>query len=181
MTHHRRALILGGARSGKSRTAQDVAESSSATRIYIATAQAHDDEMRERIARHRAERDGTWQTCEAPLDLVEVLRTHIGPDKIVLVDCLTLWLSNVLLAEKNAEQETTRLVQAIVDAAGPIILVSNEVGHGIVPATPLGRVFRDAQGRLNQRIAAACDVVVFVAAGCPIILKPAPPLTLTLA
>jgi adenosylcobinamide kinase / adenosylcobinamide-phosphate guanylyltransferase len=181
MNPHRRALVLGGARSGKSRTAQDLAQSVSARRIYIATAAAHDDEMRERIDHHRAERDGTWLVVDAPLDLVEALRTHMGADHVVLVDCLTVWLSNVLLAERDIEQETERLVQAVADAAGPLILVSNEVGQGIVPATSLGRVFRDAQGRLNQRIAAACDVVVFVAAGCPVILKPAPPLNLTLA
>jgi adenosylcobinamide kinase/adenosylcobinamide-phosphate guanylyltransferase len=181
MIHHRRVLVLGGARSGKSRTAQELAETTSEKRIYIATAQAHDDEMRDRIANHRTERDDLWQTCEAPLDLADTIRMQAGPDRVVLVDCLTLWLSNVLLAERDVGQETEQLALAIADAAGPLILVSNEVGQGIVPATPLGRVFRDAQGRLNQQIAAACDAVVFVAAGCPVLLKPAPPLRLTLA
>jgi adenosylcobinamide kinase/adenosylcobinamide-phosphate guanylyltransferase len=181
MIHHRRVLVLGGARSGKSRTAQDLAEAASEKRIYIATAQAHDDEMRDRIVRHQAERDDQWRTCEAPLDLVEAIRAQTGPGRVVLVDCLTLWLSNVLLAGRDVEPDTKQLAQAIGDAAGPLILVSNEVGQGIVPATPLGRAFRDAQGRLNQQVAAVCDAVVFVAAGCPVILKPAPPLRLTLA
>ncbi len=181
MAIHRRVLVLGGARSGKSRIAQELAEEASKERVYIATAQALDDEMQERITRHRAERDSLWQTCEAPFELAEAVRMHAGLDRVVLVDCVTLWLSNILLAERNLDQETARLVQAIDDAQGPIILVSNEVGHGIVPATPLGRVFRDEQGRLNQRLATACDAVVFIAAGCPVLLKPAPSLQLKLA
>ena len=103
-----------------------------------------------------------------------------APGKAVLVDCLTLWLSNIILADRNPEPETERLVRSIREARGPLILVSNEVGRGIVPSTPLGRSFRDAQGRLNQRVAEACDAVVFVAAGCPILLKPAPALQLQL-
>jgi len=180
MTIHRRVLVLGGARSGKSRTAQAIAEAASGHRTYLATAQAFDEEMSARIARHRAERDGSWRTLEAPLDLPEAIRAHAGPGKAVLVDCLTLWLSNLLLAERDAELATEHLVGALREAAGPLVLVSNEVGHGIVPATPLGRAFRDEQGRLNQRVAEACDAVVFVAAGCPILIKPAPPLGLTL-
>jgi adenosylcobinamide kinase / adenosylcobinamide-phosphate guanylyltransferase len=180
MTIHRRVLVLGGARSGKSRTAQAIAEAASANRTYIATAQAFDGEMRERIDRHRSERDDSWQTREAPLELPEAIRAHAGPGKVVLVDCLTLWLSNLVLAERDADREAERLVRAVEAAAGPLVLVSNEVGHGIVPATPLGRVFRDGQGRLNQRVAEACDAVVFVAAGCPVLLKPAPALDLTL-
>lgn len=180
MTIHRRVLVLGGARSGKSRTAQAIAEAASADRTFVATAQAFDEEMRERISRHRAERDGSWRTQEAPLELPDAIRAHAGPGKVVLVDCLTLWLSNLLLAERDADGEAERLVRAVGEAAGPLVLVSNEVGQGIVPATPLGRVFRDGQGRLNQRLAEACDAVVFVAAGCPVLLKPAPPLDLTL-
>jgi len=180
MSTYRRVLILGGARSGKSRTALQLAESASAERTYIATAQAYDEEMRERIAQHRAERDGSWRTVDAPLGLVEAVRTQTAPGQAVLVDCLTLWLSNIVLAERDPAHEADRLVQAVRDAAGPLILVSNEVGQGIVPATPLGRRFRDEQGRLNQRIAEACDAVVFIAAGCPILLKPSPPLQLRL-
>ena len=180
MPMHRRVLVLGGARSGKSRTALELAERTSTERTYIATAQAYDDEMRERIAQHRAERDGSWRTVDAPLDLAEAVQARTAPGKAVLVDCLTLWLSNVVLAERNVAHEADRLVQAVQEAKGPLILVSNEVGQGIVPPTPLGRTFRDEQGRLNQRIAEACDAVVFVAAGCPILLKPAPSLQLRL-
>lgn len=180
MTPHRRVLVLGGARSGKSRMAQQWAEEASPTRIFIATAQAFDDEMGERIAHHRATRDASWRTLEAPLELAEAVRASAGSDRIVLVDCLTLWLSNVVLDGRDACRETDALTDALRDAGGPVLLVSNEVGQGIVPSTALGRGFRDEQGRLNQRIAQACDAVVFVAAGCPLLLKPAPPLDLRL-
>ncbi|MBA1155932.1 bifunctional adenosylcobinamide kinase/adenosylcobinamide-phosphate guanylyltransferase [Microvirga mediterraneensis] len=180
MSTCRRVLVVGGARSGKSRTALQLAESVSPERTYIATAQAYDEEMRERIAQHRAERDGSWRTVDAPLDLVAAIRAQTAPGQAVLVDCLTLWLSNIVLAERDPAHESNLLVQAVRDAGGPLILVSNEVGQGIVPATPLGRRFRDEQGRLNQQIAEVCDAVVFVAAGCPILLKPAPPLQLKL-
>jgi adenosylcobinamide kinase/adenosylcobinamide-phosphate guanylyltransferase len=180
MTSYRHVLVLGGARSGKSRTAQKLAEAASLRRVYIATAQAFDEEMRDRIARHQLERDGSWRTWEAPVDLAGAIRERTAPGGVVLVDCLTLWLSNILLAERDVEQETARLAEAVAGAAGPLILVSNEVGHGIVPATPLGRIFRDEQGRLNQRLAEICDAVLFVAAGCPVLLKPAPPLDLRL-
>ncbi|MDF2971458.1 MAG: bifunctional adenosylcobinamide kinase/adenosylcobinamide-phosphate guanylyltransferase [Microvirga sp.] len=181
MPSYRRVLVLGGARSGKSRTALQLAEQASLQRIYVATAQAFDDEMRERIALHRLERDRSWQTVDAPFELPQAIQAQTDPDKAVLVDCLTLWLSNIVLAERDPPHETGRLIQAVRDARGPLILVSNEVGQGIVPSTPLGRSFRDEQGRLNQKIAEACDAVVFVAAGCPILLKPASPLDLKLA
>ncbi|MDF2687969.1 MAG: bifunctional adenosylcobinamide kinase/adenosylcobinamide-phosphate guanylyltransferase [Microvirga sp.] len=181
MPSYRRVLVLGGARSGKSRTALQLAEQASLQRIYVATAQAFDDEMRERIALHRLERDRSWQTVDAPFELPQAIQAQTDPDKAVLVDCLTLWLSNIVLAERDPPHETDRLIQAVRDARGPLILVSNEVGQGIVPSTPLGRSFRDEQGRLNQKIAEACDAVVFVAAGCPILLKPASPLDLKLA
>ena len=180
MSVHRRVLVLGGARSGKSRIAQEWAETASGTRVFIATAQALDDEMRERIARHRSERDSSWRTEEAPLALADAIRANARPGQAVLVDCLTLWLSNVMLDGRDAKVEADALVDAVRKAEGPVLLVSNEVGQGIVPATALGRSFRDEQGRLNQRIAEACDAVVFVAAGCPVLLKPAPPLNLRL-
>lgn len=180
MTEHRRVLVLGGARSGKSRTALELAEAASAARVLIATAQALDEEMEERIAHHRAGRDPSWQTQEAPLDLVSALRTHAGPGRVLLVDCLTLWLSNLLMAGRDPARDVDALVETLTDIAGPVVLVSNEVGQGIVPATALGRSFRDHQGRLNQRVAEACDAVVLVAAGCPVLLKPAPPLDLRL-
>jgi adenosylcobinamide kinase/adenosylcobinamide-phosphate guanylyltransferase len=181
MPFYRRVLVLGGARSGKSRTALQLAEQASLQRIYVATAQAFDDEMRERIALHRLERDRSWQTVDAPFELPQAIQAQTAPNKAVLVDCLTLWLSNIVLAERDPPHETGRLIQAVRDARGPLILVSNEVGQGIVPSTPLGRSFRDEQGRLNQKIAEACDAVVFVAAGCPILLKPASQLDLKLA
>jgi adenosylcobinamide kinase/adenosylcobinamide-phosphate guanylyltransferase len=181
MTVHRRVLVLGGARSGKSRHALALAAASGLSRVFVATAQAHDDEMRERIARHQAEREGAWRMREAPLDLAAVIREETAPDRVVLVDCLTLWLSNAMLGERPVAQDGAALARAVAEAHGPLILVSNEVGHGIVPATPLGRAFRDAQGRLNQDIAAVCDAVIFVAAGCATLLKPAPALDLTLA
>ncbi len=179
MITSRRTLVLGGARSGKSRTAQALVEGSTGRWIYVATAQALDDEMHERIGHHQAERSGLWQTCEAPIALAEAVRRETGPGRTVLVDCLTLWLSNILLAGRDLADATAELVLAIREASGPLVIVSNEVGYGIVPATPLGRAFRDAQGRLNQSVAEVCEAVVFVAAGCPILLKPAPPLGLT--
>lgn len=181
MTTYRRILVLGGARSGKSRTALELAETASVARVLIATAQAFDDEMRERIEHHRAERDLSWKTVEAPLDLAAAIRANAGSNSIVLVDCLTLWLSNLLMNERDPSQEVNVLIDALKNITGPVVLVSNDVGQGIVPTTNLGRSFRDHQGRLNQCIAEVCDAVVFVAAGCPFLLKPAPPLNISLA
>jgi len=180
MSLHRRVLVLGGARSGKSRIAQQLAEASRALPVLIATAQGFDDEMRERIAHHRAERAPSWQTHEVPIDLADALRAHAGPGRVVVVDCLTLWLSNVMLDGRDAAREGGLLIETLKTVEGPVVLVSNEVGQGIVPSTALGRSFRDEQGRLNQRIADVCDAVVFVAAGCPLLLKPAPRLCLDL-
>jgi len=135
---------------------------------YVATAEAFDDEMRDRISHHRARRDERWQTIDAPLGLAATIPTLQDPS---LIDCLTLWLSNTMLAERDVETETERLLAALSSARGPIIAVSNEVGLGLVPETPLGRAFRDAQGRLNQKVAAVADRVVFMAAGLPLNLK----------
>ena len=167
----RSVLVLGGARSGKSRYALALAEAAAPQRVMIATAQAFDDEMAERIARHKAERGAGWTTREAPLALVETLAEAAGPGRVAVVDCLTLWLSNLLLAERDLEAATRAL--AALALTGPVIFVSNEVGQGIVPETPLGRAFRDAQGRANQALAAACDAVVLVTAGLPRLIKPA--------
>jgi adenosylcobinamide kinase/adenosylcobinamide-phosphate guanylyltransferase len=180
MTLHRRILVMGGARSGKSRYAQGLAESVPLAKIFLATAQAGDREMSERIAKHRQDRDESWTTREEPLALPEALHREAGAGRIVLVDCLTLWLSNVLLSGADPAAATEALKAAVGAAGGPLVLVSNEVGGGIVPDTPLGRAFRDAQGRLNQDIAGVCDRVVLVAAGCPVLLKPAPPLDMRL-
>ncbi|MBU1286239.1 MAG: bifunctional adenosylcobinamide kinase/adenosylcobinamide-phosphate guanylyltransferase [Alphaproteobacteria bacterium] len=162
-------FILGGARSGKSTRAQALAEAAGEPRVYIATAEALDEEMEARIARHKADRGAGWCTVEAPLDLVHALEAAEAP--VVLVDCLTLWLSNLMHHGRDVEAETIALCACLGRYKGEVILVSNEVGLGLVPETPLGRAFRDAQGRLNQRVAAACDVVEFVAAGLPLRLK----------
>ncbi len=164
-------LILGGARSGKSAYALECAELAADTRVFIATAEALDEEMAARIAHHRAERHESWQTIEAPVDLADAIAAHGDHDNALLVDCLTLWLSNVVHHERDVEIETAALVAAIENITGNIFLVSNEIGLGLVPETPLGRSFRDAQGRLNQRVAAVCHVVEFIAAGLPIRLK----------
>jgi adenosylcobinamide kinase/adenosylcobinamide-phosphate guanylyltransferase len=164
-------LILGGARSGKSRHAERLVERAAESGTYCATAEPGDDEMAARIAAHRARRGGFWRTVEAPLALPEAIRAESRADRPVLVDCLTLWLTNAMLAGREIEAEVAALVGALRDAAGPVVLVANEVGLGLVPETPLGRRFRDAAGRLNQEIAALADRVVFVAAGLPLVLK----------
>ena len=166
----RHRLVLGGARSGKSRHAQALAEATGPQRTYLATAEARDEEMAARIAQHQAERGEGWQTLEAPLDMPEALGT-VAESDVVLVDCLTLWLTNVMLGERDADAATDALVAALAAARQPVILVSNEVGLGLVPETPLGRAFRDAQGRLNQRMAEVVAEVRFVAAGLPLVLK----------
>jgi adenosylcobinamide kinase/adenosylcobinamide-phosphate guanylyltransferase len=167
-------LVLGGARSGKSRYACGLAEASGRTPVFIATARAGDAEMAERIARHRAERAACWRVVEEPLALVETLATETGGDQIVLVDCVTFWLANLLFVGADLASETERLAAAVEHLAGPIIFVANEVGFGIVPDNAMGRRFRDAQGWLNQRLAATCGHVVLVAAGLPLVLKPQP-------
>jgi len=164
-------LILGGARSGKSGRAQRLAEEYRERGVYIATAEPLDAEMRDRIARHQADRGAGWRTVETPLDLVGTLEQQSGQGEILLIDCLTLWLSNLMHQGLDVETETARLCDSLQGLDQDVILVSNEVGLGLVPETPLGRQFRDAQGRLNQRVAEVCDVVEFVAAGLPIRLK----------
>jgi len=177
-TTARHALVLGGARSGKTGRAQGWAEALGRARLYLATGQAFDAEMAERIARHRAERGEGWSTLEEPLDLPAALASACaapGAPDVLLVDCLTLWLSNLMHHGRDPEAETAALLAALAGASRPVILVSNELGLGLVPETPLGRAFRDAQGRLNQAVAAAVPDVVFVAAGLPLVLKGALP------
>jgi len=172
----RRVLVLGGARSGKSALAERFARDSGGQRCYIATAEAFDTEMAERIARHRADRGRDWRTIEAPRALPEALaEAAADAGNVVLVDCLTLWLSNLMLDDVEVEAATDALLSALDGARAPVILVSNEVGMSIVPATPLGRSFRDAQGVLNARVAAAATDVFLVTAGLPLRLKPAAP------
>lgn len=167
----RPTLVLGGARSGKSRFAEQLACESGLARVYLATATAGDDEMRARIAHHRAQRGAGWRTVEEPLRLADALTREAGEHRVVLVDCLTLWLSNLMHAARDVEAETEALSEWLRETRHPVLLVSNEVGLGLVPETPLGRDFRDAQGRLNQAIAATVPNVAFVAAGLPLWLK----------
>ena len=166
-------LVLGGARSGKSAFAQKAAETaaSGSSPTLIATGQAFDDEMAERIARHRADRGESWITVEAPLALPQAVAA-LPVDAVAVVDCLTLWLSNLMLDERDIETAATELVAAVAACPARLWLVSNEVGLGLVPETPLGRRFRDEAGRLHQRLAANVDAVYFVAAGLPLRLKP---------
>ena len=170
----RSLLVLGGARSGKSAYAQAIAEASGLALLFVATAQAFDDEMAARIARHAAARDVRWALIEEPLALARVIGAESVPDRLVLVDCATLWLSNQMAAAGDVHAECTQLAAAVAGSGGPLIVVSNEVGQGIVPGTGLGRAFRDAQGRLNAELAAAVTGVVAVQAGLPRLLKPAP-------
>ncbi len=167
---HELALVLGGARSGKSRYAETAITSLPGPWTYVATAQALDAEMRARIAEHRARRAAGWRTVEAPLDLAGALAsTPAGVP--VLVDCLTLWLTNVLLAGRDVDAEGAALAAGLDARRGPVWLVSGEVGLGIVPENALARRFRDAAGALNQRRAGRADRVIFVAAGLPLVLK----------
>lgn len=164
-------LVLGGARSGKSAFAERLVRRSGLARIYLATAEAGDAEMAERINRHVEGRGPGWATVEESLDLVGALTRAAAPDRAVLVDCLTLWLSNLMLADRDPTAEIAALAQALPALPGPAVLVSNEIGLGLVPDTALGRRFRDAHGRMNQALAAAAPRVVFVAAGLPLWLK----------
>ena len=163
-------FILGGARSGKSTHAESLVSAFDAPWRYIATGQAFDDEMRERIDRHRAGRNGNWQTVEAPLDLAGALR-DVADGQPVLVDCLTLWLTNQMMADADAGVACAELVEVLSRPRGPWFVVSNEVGLGIVPDNALSRRFRDEAGRLHQQVAAIADHVVFMVAGIPMKVK----------
>ncbi len=178
-------LILGGARSGKSRLAEERAVQTALPVIYLATAEARDGEMTRRIAHHRARRPADWGCAEEPLYLADALLELSQPGNCILVDCLTLWLSNLFFAGQAAAQaeagqvvecsllrgEINQLLAALPTLPGQVILVSNEVGWGIVPMNPLARLFADEQGRLNQQVAALCPQVTLVAAGLPLSLK----------
>jgi adenosylcobinamide kinase / adenosylcobinamide-phosphate guanylyltransferase len=166
-------LILGGARSGKSRLAESLAQGE---RHYIATAQAFDDEMKDRIAKHQAQRGEGWVTHEEQFGLPRKLAELDLAGRFILVDCLTLWLSNLILAERDWQGPTTALCGVLQRMTSDVVLVSNEVGLSIVPDNKLGRQFRDAQGIVNQRVAVVADNVVFVAAGLPLVLKGALPI-----
>jgi len=177
-------LVIGGARSGKSAHAEALAIATGRKLIYIATALSGDEEMAQRIAHHRARRDQNWMTVEAPIALAEAIMQYSTPDSVVLVDCLTVWLSNLLFAEQTEFPEVgpieapavfhaqrAALLEVLAQAQGDVILVSNEVGQGIIPTGAVTRWYVDEAGRLNQAVAAACDRAVLVVAGLPLALK----------
>jgi adenosylcobinamide kinase / adenosylcobinamide-phosphate guanylyltransferase len=164
-------LVIGGARSGKSVFAEGLAEASGLAKVYIATGQAFDREMSERIDIHKQRRAQGWENVEDPFDLSGVLTKVCGPDKAVLVDCLTLWITNLMLEEKDVIAESEAVLQVLPGIEGQIVFVSSEVGLGIVPDNYLARAFRDHAGRLHQQIAAIADEVYFVAAGLPLKMK----------
>jgi adenosylcobinamide kinase/adenosylcobinamide-phosphate guanylyltransferase len=168
-----RTLILGGARSGKSALAERLAAESGHEVVYIATAQAHDEEMAARIAHHRAQRPAHWLSVEEPLALAAALETHARPGRCVLVDCLTLWLSNLLGSPdgERFKQERDALLHLLPSLKGQVLMVSNEVGLGVIPMGELTRRFVDEAGRLHQALAAQCERVAFVAAGLTLPLK----------
>jgi adenosylcobinamide kinase/adenosylcobinamide-phosphate guanylyltransferase len=179
-----RTLVIGGARSGKSAHAEALATASGKPVVYIATAQAGDAEMQLRIAHHRARRDGQWQTVEETLALGAAIQKYSTAGNLILVDCLTVWLSNLLFSEYKEfpevgaidapacfSEQRAEFLQALTQAAGDVILVSNEVGQGIVPQGAISRWFVDEAGRLNQAVAAACEHAVLVVAGLPLTLK----------
>lgn len=163
-------LVIGGARSGKSGFAEGLITATGRPRRYIATAEAWDDEMRDRIAHHRTERGPAWTTVEAPLALAAAL-AQARAEEAVLVDCATLWLTNHLLAEHDLSVKVSGLLAGLATCKAPVVIVSNETGWGIVPENALARRFRDEQGRLNQRLAAEAGLVVTVIAGLPLVLK----------
>ncbi|MFO7805487.1 MAG: bifunctional adenosylcobinamide kinase/adenosylcobinamide-phosphate guanylyltransferase [Paracoccaceae bacterium] len=163
-------FILGGAASGKSKIAENLVISTGRPRVYLATAQAFDDEMKTKVAAHLAQRGSDWTTIEEPVDVASRL-TERDTDQILLLDCVTLWLSNIILAERDEAADSAALMKALEDAPCPVVVVSNEVGLGIVPDNALSRRFRGAQGQLNQALAAQAGLVVNVVAGLPQILK----------
>jgi adenosylcobinamide kinase/adenosylcobinamide-phosphate guanylyltransferase len=167
----RLTLVLGGARSGKSRFAEHLVLESGLDPVYLATAEPLDQEMAVRIAEHRARRASSWRTVEEPLDLVEALARECGPQRAVLVDCLTLWLTNLMTDRRDVAAEGARLIDALQGLRGAVVLVSNEVGQGVVPDNPMARAFVDHAGRLHQALAARADAVVLMVAGLPQRLK----------
>ncbi len=168
-------LVLGGCRSGKSAHALQLAQGMGASRVFVATCVPQDDEMQDRVDRHRRERGNTWSTLEVPLELADAIRIHSASSEVILVDCLTLWLSNLLMETQDVRRIRQRidgLAEAVKAAPSAVVLVSNEVGAGIVPENRLARCYRDLAGWTNQAVAAACDRVVWTVAGIPVTIKP---------
>jgi adenosylcobinamide kinase/adenosylcobinamide-phosphate guanylyltransferase len=167
----RTTLILGGARSGKSRHAESLAEDHDGQKIYIASGEAGDEEMHSRIARHREQRGPRWTTIEVPTAVVEAVAGNDGAENFILIDCVTLWVANLMHAGRDVAAETGRLARLMPELSARLVIVSNEVGLGIVPDNALARAFRDAAGKANQALAGAADEVLFIAAGLPLKLK----------
>lgn len=165
------SFVLGGARSGKSSYAEKLVEGSGLQPVYLATGRAFDTEMESRISIHRDSRGSEWETVEEPLDLVGALQKHAIHDRFVLVDCLTLWITNLMMAEQNIANETETLVAALPQLSGQVVFVSNEVGLSIVPENRMAREFRDHAGFLHQAVASVADEVYFIAAGLPLKMK----------
>jgi adenosylcobinamide kinase/adenosylcobinamide-phosphate guanylyltransferase len=175
MSAAEKILVLGGCRSGKSGHALRLAEEMGPRRIFVATCVPRDDEMRDRVQRHQRERSEAWQTLEVPVALADTVRTHSPSAAVMLVDCLTLWLSNLLMEtddEARLRQHIEALARAVEQAPNAVILVSNEVGAGIVPENRLARRYRDLAGWANQAMAAVCSRVIWTVAGIPVTIKP---------
>ena len=168
------SLILGGARSGKSEFAENITLKSGLKPVYLATAAAGDSEMQARIKTHRERRGALWLTIEEEIDLASALKASARPERMVMVDCLTLWLSNLMMAGRQITAECDRLMDILPGLRGPALFVSSEVGLGIVPDNAAARAFRDYQGLLNQRLAQQADYVVLMSAGLPLTLKTGP-------
>lgn len=164
-------FVLGGARSGKSRFALETASTIPGKKAYIATAQALDDEMEQRIARHKAERHAEWKTFEEPVNLQDLITKIHATHDVLLIDCLTLWITNLMLGSHNIDGKVQPFIEALSVCQASVFMVSNEVGLGIVPDNRLSREFRDIAGTLNQRVAAIADEVYFIAAGLPLRIK----------
>lgn len=169
-------LVLGGARSGKSSYAEKAADqwldgTPKGERVYLATAQAFDEEMSKRVEAHKTRRGKNWRTIEEPLQLTQTLTREMAEKRLILVDCLTLWLSNLMLSDAEVNREIDGLCEFLKNATGDFLIVSNEVGNGIVPENKLAREFRDIQGIANQRIAEITDKAVLITAGLPLVLK----------
>lgn len=163
-------VVTGGAKSGKSRFAEDLVTGSGLRRVYVATAQVWDDEIRAKVDAHKTDRGTGWNTVEAPRDIVAALQGVTAGD-VVLLDCATMWLTNIMLAEADIESETAALLAALASCPAPVVIVTNELGWSIVPDNALARRFRDTQGRLNQALAAQAGLVVAVISGLPMVLK----------
>jgi adenosylcobinamide kinase/adenosylcobinamide-phosphate guanylyltransferase len=175
VTNTDKIFVLGGCRSGKSSHALQLAEGMGPRRVFVATCVPHDDEMQARVDRHRRERSDAWRVLEIPIDLAEAIRSQSSTVDVMLVDCLTLWLNNLLMQTQDTQQIRRRiddLAEAVKTAPHAVILVSNEVGAGIVPKNRLSRLYRDLAGWTNQAVAAACERVVWTIAGIPVTIKP---------